>query len=248
MTKFVFKVDDEDAEVLTELQEVLHPEETLRLRFDGVLSLMPNLCQVSIYIAAGLRLSKGHKRLAGYKGKEYMLNKTLNKLPRFKNQVSGAGHLIVYFEAPVLNIDGNKVEVSLPKSYKMEKETEPNGVDYKIKTLTFKTEHTYLLELISMILSEKPVAYFYGPLNTADPSQSKVEVSLPVRLEAKTKDDGRVWLSTQDMPLAVLYDLPEWKERAERLGCPGFMFVNFEAVIVKACNGEITVELPEHYR
>lgn len=248
MKTFTFKVDEFDKEILEELQESLHPEETLRIRFDGVLSLIPNLCQVSICIVGGLKLANGRKKLKGYKGNEYMLLSTLTNLPNFKKQVDGSGHLIVYFETSVLDIQGNKIKVSLPESYKREKEIECCEEEYKVKTFTFKTEHTYLLRLISMILSEKPVAYFYGPLSTTDPTQSKVEVSLPVKLEANTQGGGRVWLSSQDIPLAVLDDLPEWKERAEKIGCPGFIFVNFEAVIIKACDGEITVELPEHYR
>ena len=248
MKTFTFKVDNEDRDTLSELYQSLHPEETLRLRFDGVLSLTTSLCQVSISIVEGLKIFRENKRSSGYHGKEYVLNKTLDKLPYFKKQVNESGHLIVYFEAPILSIEGNKIEVSLPESYKTNKESEPENGEYKIKTFTFKTEHTYLLGLISMIVNEKPVAYFYGPLNANNPSQSKVEVSLPVRLEAKTKDDGRVCLPTQDLPIAVLNELPEWEERAERLGCPGFMFVNFEAVIIKACDGEITVELPNHYR
>ena len=247
MKTFTFKVDEYDKEVLKELQEALHPTDTLRLRFDGVLSLMPNLCQVSISIVEGLR-TDGRRRLTGYKGKEYMLLSTLDKLPNFKKKVNGDGHLIVYFEAAVLSIQGNRVQIELPDSYTMEREKEAAEEEYKVKTFTFKTEHTYLLKLISMILTERPVAYFYGPLSTTDPSQNKVEVSLPVKLEAVTEGGGRVSLSTQDMPLAVLDDLPEWGKRAEKIGCPGFMFVNFEAVIVKACNGEITVKLPEHYR
>ena len=247
MKTFTFKVDTYDKEVLKELQENLHPESTLRLRFDGVLSLIPNLCQVSISIVEGLK-TVGRRKLTGYKGKEYMLLSTLNKLPNFKKQVNRDGHLIVYFEASVLSIQGNKVQIELPDSYTMKREDESDDEEYQIKTFTFKTEHTYLLKLISMILTERPVAYFYGPLSTSDPSQNKVEVSLPVKLEAVTEGGGRVSLSTQDMPLAVLDDLPEWGKRAEKIGCPGFIFVNFEAVIIKACNGEITVELPTHYR
>lgn len=242
---FTFQVEKYDRDMLKELKKVLHKDEVLRLRFEGTLSLMSNLCQVLIYIPNGLRIAEGGEGLTNYNGDEYLLSTIIKHLPDFEKQVNADGHLVVDFEASVLSIQGCMVKVNLPKSYKRGNIELPMNKSVNSSIFHFRTEHTYLLKMVSMILQEKPIVHFYGPLSVDVPS--KVEISLPVKLEASTFGGGRVSLSTQDITLAVVDNIPGWREQAEKFGRPGYLFVNFDAIILSAKDGEIVVELPERY-
>ena len=183
--------------------------------------------------------------MTNYNGDGYLLSTFIKHLPDFEKQVNANGHLVVDFEASVLSIQGCMVKVNLPKSYKRGNIELPMNKSVNSSIFHFRTEHTYLLKMVSMILQERPIVHFYGPLSVNVPS--KVEISLPVKLEASTFGGGRVSLSTQDITLAVVDNIPGWKEQAEKFGRPGYLFVNFDAIILSARDGEIVVELPERY-
>lgn len=247
MKKHTFKIGSYDRDILESLIAILAPGEELRLRFYGTLSKITSLCQVSLFIPKGLKVAKKKAHLTDYKGEELLLEHEVKKLPGFEKQLNDMGHLIVDFECPVLSVDGSKVQVLLPDSYKSTDKIKPS-VEDKPRTFTFKTEHSYLSRLISTVLDCKPIVQFYGPLSMDRPEESKVTISLPVKFETMTMGGGRVSLSTQGIELAVVDDIPGWQEKAEELGCKGYIFTNFEAVILKAVGDEITVSLPSSYR
>lgn len=233
--------------MLLNLLTALSPGEELRLRFLGTLSKIPSLCQVSLFVAKGLKIARSWSYLTPYDGTELLLDCELKKLPKFEEQLNEQGHLIIDFEAPVLVVDESKVQVLLPESYR-KTDNQELSTGGKPRTFTFKTEHTYLFELISMILENKPVVRFYGSLSKSHPSQSKVKISFPVRLDTDTLGGGRVSLTTQGITLAVVDSIPGWENMAENLGTSGYLFTNFEAVILKVHGNEMTVALPSFYR
>lgn len=233
--------------MLLNLLTALSPKEELWLRLYGTLSRIPSLCQISLFVPKGLKLVNSNSYLTDYDGEELLLESELKKLPNFEKQINEMGHLVVDMVVPVLSVKDNSVQVLLPKSYKMIDNIKTSPEE-RMRTFTFKTEHTYLIELISMILENKPVVRFYGPLSKSRPERSRVTISFPVRLDTDTLAGGRVSLSTQGITLAVVDNIPEWENMSENLGTPGELFTNFEAVILKAHDNEITVALPSSYR
>lgn len=243
MSTLTFKVEDYDKDDLLALRDALHSNESLRLHFLGTLSLLSNLCQVSIYIPQGLKLAKGKESSTNYNGEQYLLCTSLKKLPKFENQVNENGHLIVDFEALVLGIKGNKVQVLLPESYqKQDSNTSIEGYDKSNHTLTIKTEHSFLLEMIERCLKEKPIVKVNGTLSNFN--KSDVIITLPAHFSVKTADGGSTSIIGSGIKFANIDNLPNWHEQAKT---EGYLYVDFEAVITSISKNEFTIQLPEWY-
>lgn len=240
-TMATFTFTSWDGGYLQELREHLASDESLRLHFKGTLSSMKNLCSVTVMIPENIRLKK--------KGNPSFLSKshggeivgTVEKLPKFQDQLNEQGHLIVDFEAYVFEIKGDKVKVLLPDSYRKPDNGESmEGYNKETHTLTIKTEQKHLLEMLEKCLDKKPVAHFYGELSEFD--KNKVTVSLPSDYTMKTEDGGKVSVIGSAVTLAVINNLPRWREQSK-----GVIGIDFYAVITSVSEDSFTIKLPEWY-
>ncbi len=229
------------------VEENIHPDETFRIHFSGLLHDDDNLSFVSLELPEGIKL-RPHSRILRREYENERFIGTIPEIPMWKNVHPDDDYVKVDFDAEVTEIRKDHIVILLPDSYKKEDTHKSSSGKEGLRTFSFKTEHTYLLELIAKVLHEKPIVQFYGPLTSIHPEDSRVEIDIPISMKTETQGGGMVSLSSQGITLAVVNNLPDWEEKAEELGTPGYLFVNFEAVVTHVSNGEITVSLPEFYR
>lgn len=229
------------------VEENIHPDETFRIHFSGILSNDDNISIVSLELPKGIKL-RPHSKILRREYENRRFIGTIPEIPMWKKVHPDDDFVSVDFDAEITDIRKDHIVILLPDSYKKEDNHKPTSSKKEKRTFSFKTEHTYLLDLIKMIINEKPIVEFYGPLTNIHPEDSKVDIILPVKLEAKTQSGGKVCLPSQGITLAVVNNLPDWEKKAEELGLENSLFVNFEAVITRVRNNEITVDLPEFYR
>ena len=229
------------------VNENLHYQETLRVHFSGFVTSDGSDNVVMVQLPEKLKFRSNSKiRKKEYEERRFIC--TLPDLPYWREIHKDEDELFFDFNAEVVEITYNGIIVCLPESLVAEDNDSEGVVSNEELTFTFNTKHTYLLDMLSRVLSNRPIVHFHGPLSDLNKRDNKVSISLPVNFSFQTEGGGMASLSPQDIELAVVDDLPLWREHAKRNGSPGFIFVLFDAVVVGVDNNEITVALPDSYR
>lgn len=248
MVELTIELSGEKLGWLGLVEENIHEKEIFRLHFYGILFADDDLSSVMIELPKGMKLRRG-SRITRREYEQRRLVGSIPELPFWQQIHEGEDFIEVDFEAAVTSTSTNSISVILPDSYLKEDNKKPFNRKSVTNTFTFKTEHTYLSSLLSSMIQDHPVVEFYGPLTDMTKEGGRVEISLPVSVEVKTHEGGKVCMPSQSFSLAVVNDIPGWRDKAETLGSPGYLFAIFEAVVISATSdGEITVALPEHYR
>lgn len=247
MIELDLELPDEKIGWLGTVEENIHPDETFRLHFSGILSTDENISMVMVELPKGIKLRPNSRMLRRDYERRRLIG-TLPEIPMWENVHPGEDFVDVDFDAEIREINKDGIVLLLPDSYSKEDNAKNPSDNKELRSFTFKTNHVYLLDLIAKIVEDRPIVNFYGPLSSICPEDSKVEISIPVKMEAKTQSGGRVSLSSQGIILAVVSDIPGWEEQAEELGMSGYLFTNFEAVITRVQGDEVTVSLPKFYR
>lgn len=225
------------------VEESIHDSETFRVHISGIQGEDEMLNLISIELPKGIKLKGGSQILRReYENRRFI--GTISELPFWKDIHEGEDFIEVDFEAEIVETTRNSITIRLPDSYKKSDHVKKPKRTSKSSTFTFKTEHTYLVDIISRIINDNPIVELRGPLSDLNPRDNKVEIVWPVSIEAQTLGGGCVRISPQEITLATVNDLPGWRKQTEE----GFIYVMCEAVILKAEKDEITISLPKHYR
>lgn len=244
MSTFTFT--STEGRFLEELRDNLSSNENLRLHFEGALCAEKRFNLVFITIPKNLKLKpKCSERI-----QERVLNGDIiadvNKLTKYEKQLDKNGNLIVDFDAYVLSIKGDKVQVLLPESYRRKKDDtfSMEGYNKEEQTLTIHTEHQFLLEMLESCLDNNPIIEACGILS--DFEESKVTITLPANFRVKTADGGTVSIFGSGVKLATINELPGWREQSKQKSA-GHLYANFKAVITNISGSKFTIQLPEWY-